>query len=218
MAGDANAIRAVVFDMDGVLIEAKEWHFEALNRALALFGYAISRYDHLVTYDGLPTRRKLEMLTRERGLPCALHGFLNELKQIYTMEIVHTRCKPVFQHEYALSRLKADGYKLAVASNSVRASVDAMMQKSSLLPYLDAVLSNQDVERGKPDPQIYRAAFARLGLCPEQCLVVEDNEHGIQAARASGAHLMVVQSTTDVTYQNIVARIHQCQAGKSVRP
>jgi beta-phosphoglucomutase len=52
-------IKAVVFDMDGVLIEAKDWHYEALNRALKLFGYEISRYEHLTTFDGLPTRRKL---------------------------------------------------------------------------------------------------------------------------------------------------------------
>ena len=75
-------VKAVIFDMDGVLIDAKDWHYEALNRALNHFGYNISRYDHLVTFDGLPTRRKLEMLTREQGLPNALHKLINELKQI----------------------------------------------------------------------------------------------------------------------------------------
>ena len=70
--------------MDGVLIDAKEWHYEALNKALALFGYQISRYEHLVTYDGLPTRKKLEMLSMEQGLPVQLHSFINEMKQLYT--------------------------------------------------------------------------------------------------------------------------------------
>src|ERR1700733_1488983 len=105
-------IRAVIFDMDGVLINAKDWHFEALNKALALFGFQVSRFDHLVTYDGLPTRRKLEMLTLEHGLPKGLHQFINELKQLYTLEFVYARCKPIFTHEYALSRLRADGYRL----------------------------------------------------------------------------------------------------------
>ena len=208
-------IRAVVFDMDGVLIDAKDWHYEALNRALALFGFEISRYDHLVTYDGLPTRRKLEMLTLEHGLPRSLHGFLNDLKQLYTMEMVHTRCKPVFQHEYALSSLKAAGYTLAVASNSVRPSVEAMMQKSNLSPYLSLIMSNQDVEKGKPDPEIYTKAFERLGFAPDECLVVEDNEHGIRAARASGAHLMAVQGVEDVHLANIRAHIAQAEAALS---
>ena len=82
-------IKAIIFDMDGVLIEAKDWHYEALNQALELFGYKISRYDHLVTFDGLPTKKKLEMLSMERGLPKGLHKFINHMKQIYTMEHVY---------------------------------------------------------------------------------------------------------------------------------
>ena len=61
-------IKAVIFDMDGVLIDAKEWHYEALNNALKLFGYKISRHDHLVTFDGLPTRAKLQMMTEQEML------------------------------------------------------------------------------------------------------------------------------------------------------
>jgi len=205
-------IKAVIFDMDGVLIDAKDWHYEALNRALNHFGYNISRYDHLVTFDGLPTRKKLEMLTREHGLPPSLHGFLNDLKQIYTTEIVHSRCKPLFQHEYALSNLKASDYKLAVASNSIRASIDLMMQKGNLARYLDVIVSNQDVKTGKPDPEIYLKAMSLLGVTPEETLVVEDNEHGITAARAAGTHLMIVEEITDVTLDNITCHLKLAEA------
>lgn len=204
-------IRAVIFDMDGVLIDAKDWHYDALNRALNHFGYNISRYDHLVTFDGLPTRKKLEMLTREQGLPPSLHGFLNELKQIYTTELVHARCKPVFQHEYALAQLRARGYKLAVASNSIRNSIELMMQKSNLRPYLDLIVSNQDVKVGKPAPEIYVKAMSQLGVAPEETLVVEDNDHGIAAARAAGAHVMVVEEVTDVAFDNITRNITQVE-------
>lgn len=206
-------IKAVIFDMDGVLIDAKDWHYEALNKALTLFGYNISRYEHLVTYDGLPTTKKLEMLSLERDLPRALHKFLNELKQIYTMEIVHAKCKPMFQHEYALSNLKAKGYKLAVASNAVRRSVEVMLEKANILHYFDAVLSNQDVKKSKPDPEIYHKAIDLLGCQPDECLVVEDNEKGIAAARSSGAHLMVVQTVFDVTLGNIAKSINRVEEG-----
>jgi len=205
-------IKAVVFDMDGVLIDAKDWHYEALNRALNLFGFNISRYDHLVTFDGLPTRKKLEMLTREQSLPRELHVMLNDLKQLYTMELVHARCKPLFQHEYALSRLKAEGYRLAVASNSVRNSIEVMMEKSNLRGYLDTIVSNQDVKHGKPDPEIYQIAMGLLDVSPDETLVVEDNEHGIASARAAGAHLMIVQEVTDVTYDNIQTHIRRVEA------
>ena len=210
-----NKIKAVIFDMDGVLIEAKDWHYEALNKALGLFGMEISRYDHLVTYDGLPTKKKLEMLTTERGLPVELHDFINDMKQQYTMEIVYAHCKPRFFHEYALSRLKQEGYKLAVASNSVRQTVQVMMQQAALIDYLDLFLSNQDVKIGKPDPEIYTRTIDRLGLTPQECLVVEDNEKGIQAAKASGAWLMEVDAVEEVNYQNIMTHIMQIEGGAS---
>lgn len=200
-------IKAVVFDMDGVLIDAKDWHYEALNRALALFGMEISRADHIATFDGLPTHTKLSILSEERGLPEGLHSFINEMKQQYTMELVHTRCKPKFVHEYALNRLKSDGYQLAVASNSIRPTIEIMMQKAALIGYLDEILSADDVSRPKPAPDIYQAAVSRLGLRPEECLVVEDNKNGIAAARAAGAHLLVVDQVMDVNYENITGRI-----------
>lgn len=200
-------IKAIIFDMDGVLIEAKDWHYEALNRALSLFGFEISRYDHLTTYDGLPTRKKLEMLSLEADLPRELHDFINEMKQIYTMEIVHAQCKPRFVHEYALSRLKSKGYKLGVASNSIRNTIEVMMEKASLNRYLDLMLSNEDVSSPKPDPEIYQKAIAQLGLRPEECLIVEDNENGVRAAIASGAHVLVVRDTEEVNFSNIMNRI-----------
>lgn len=209
----ANRIRAVVFDMDGVLIDAKDWHYEALNRALNLFGYNITRVDHLTTFDGLPTRKKLEMLSLERGLPTGLHAFLNDLKQIYTTELVNSRCKPTFAHEYALSRLRDDGYKLAVASNSVRASVELMMEKSWLKPYLDLLLSNQDVRHAKPDPEIYLTAAERLGMKPAECLVVEDNPNGIKAAKGAGCPVLAVANVQDVHLAAIRDAIRIAEGG-----
>ena len=196
-------IKAVLFDMDGVLIEAKDWHYEALNNALQLFGMEISRYDHLITYDGLPTKKKLEMLTMERGLPVGLHGFINDMKQQYTMEIVYAQCKPKFYHEYALSKLQTEGYRMAVCSNSILNTIEIMMQKASLDKYLDFYVSNQDVTHGKPNPEMYNKAIAKMGLTPSECIIVEDNENGIKAARASGAHVMIVNAVEDVNYDNI---------------
>ena len=204
-------IKAVIFDMDGVLIDAREWHYDSLNAALELFGSEISRYDHLVTFDGLPTKKKLEMISLEGGFPTKLHDFVNDLKQQKTLEIVYSKCKPVFQHQFALSKLKAEGYALAVCSNSVRKTIEIMMDKSGLMPYLDFFLSNQDVVKGKPDPEIYTKAIARLGLQPQECLIVEDNENGIKAALASGAHLLRVDNPDDVHYYNIVDKIKEIE-------
>lgn len=196
-------IKAVIFDMDGVLIDAKEWHYLALNKALSMFGYEISRHDHLVTYDGLPTREKLQMLTSRDGLPENLHGFLNLLKQKFTMQLIHEKCSPTFAHQYALSRLKQEGYAIAVASNSIRATIDAMMAKAQLVDFLDFMLSNEDVAVGKPDPAIYNMAISRFGLTPKEVVIVEDNPHGIAAAHGSGANVLEVDSVSDVNYWNL---------------
>jgi len=206
-------IQAIIFDMDGVLIEAKEWHYEALNRALKLFGMEISRYDHLVTYDGLPTKTKLKMLSMERGLPTGLHSFINEMKQLYTTEVIHAKCKPTFMHQYALSRLKAEGYRLAVCSNSIRNTIQLMLARAELLPMLDFFLSNEDVSQAKPAPDMYLEAIRRMGLRGDQCLVVEDNPNGIRAAREAGAHVLCVNDVRDVSYAHICDHLRLVEAG-----
>jgi len=85
------------------------------------------------------------------------------------------------------------------------------MQKCNLRPYLDVLVSNQDVQRAKPDPEIYQKTLALLRVRPEEALVLEDNEHGIAAAKAAGAHLMIVEEVTDVTYDNIRRNIDRVE-------
>ena len=206
-------IKAVLFDMDGVLIEAKDWHYEALNQALQLFGYEINRFEHLTSYDGLPTSMKLKKLTLEKGLPKQLHGFINEMKQQYTVSMIQNLCRPRFNHEYALSKLKSEGYKLAVGSNSIRMTIEIMMNYAKLTDYFDFMLSNQDVKNPKPDPEIYLTAISKMNLKPENCLIIEDNENGIKAATASGAHLLGVKTVDDVNYDNIKNRILEIEEG-----
>jgi HAD superfamily hydrolase (TIGR01509 family) len=147
------------------------------------------------------------MLTIERGLPAELHGFLNALKQQYTLELVATRCRPVFQHQYALSQLRSAGFGLGVASNSVRRTVEEMMERSDLMRYLDVAISNEDVSRPKPDPEMYLTAMDRLRVRPNETLIVEDNENGVKAATDAGAHVMVVEGPDDVTLEAINTHI-----------
>jgi HAD superfamily hydrolase (TIGR01509 family) len=128
------------------------------------------------------------------------------------VEIVHARCRPYFAHEYALARLRREGYKIAVASNSIQASVDLMMQKTGLDRYLDLQVAATDVSKPKPDPEIYQVAFERLGLLPSECLVVEDSQFGIAAARDAGAHLMVVGGVEDVNYFAISERLAELES------
>lgn len=200
-------IKAILFDMDGVLIEAKDWHYEALNDALRIFGCEISLYDHLVTFDGLPTKHKLNMLSSLGKLPKDLHPIINIMKQKHTMRMILNKCKPLFNHQYAISKLHSEGYKMAVCSNSIRKSVEVMIEQAGLNQYFDFYVSNEDVEKGKPDPEMYNLAMNKMNLNPEQCLILEDNENGIKAAVESGGNLLKIGEVTDVTYLAIKNRI-----------
>ncbi|OUC39428.1 HAD hydrolase, family IA, variant 3 [Enterobacter sp. J49] len=204
-------IRGVIFDMDGVLIDAREWHYQALNQALDFFCLGISREDHEGVYDGLPTRDKLRKLSEGTGLPIGLHGFINELKQHYTEQLIYQHCWPVFEHQYALACLTGNGYRLAVASNSIRKTIETMLRRANLLPYIEFFLSNEDVANGKPDPEIYLKAIHRMEMIPEECVIVEDNPHGITAARVAGAHVMEVKDPSEVTWQGIRDFIEKCE-------
>jgi HAD superfamily hydrolase (TIGR01509 family) len=198
-------IKAVIFDMDGVLIDAKEWHYEAMNRALALFGQTITREQHVTEFDGLPTRKKLELLSAKTGFPTRLHPAVSKLKQQFTMELIESECSPRFEHVHALSQLKRAGYTLGVASNSIRVTVKRMMELAGLARYLDFQLSNEDVAHPKPHPEIYVRAARMAGTSPDQCAVVEDNHHGIEAATRAGAHVLAVSGVHEVHHQRIDA-------------
>ena len=204
-------IKAILFDMDGVLIEAKDWHYEALNDALRIFGCEISLYDHLVTFDGLPTKHKLNMLSSLGKLPKDLHPIINIMKQKHTMRMILNKCKPLFNHQYAISKLHSEGYKMAVCSNSIRKSVEVMIEQAGLNQYFDFYVSNEDVEKGKPDPEMYNLAMNKMNLNPEECLILEDNENGIKAAVESGGNLLKIGEVTDVTYLGIKNRISELE-------
>jgi HAD superfamily hydrolase (TIGR01509 family) len=196
-------IKAVLFDLDGVLVDATEWHYEALNRALGLFGYTISRYEHLTTYNGLPTRKKLEMLSVEKGFPRGLHSLVNKIKQKYTREEILRRCTPVFEKEFMIHQLKRDGLKLACCSNSVRDSVELMLRGSGIIELFDVLISNEDVAQAKPDPEMYLTACRRLGIQPSEAVIVEDAPHGIEAAKRAGGVLCQVGGFNEVDYARV---------------
>ena len=200
-------LKAIIFDMDGVLVDATEWHYEALNKALKTFGYIITRDEHINRYNGLPTRVKLEMLTKEKDLPKALHKFINNLKQQYTSEVIMEQCEPDREKIELMDKLYMQGYKIVVCSNAIRKSVEGMLEKSRLLQYCDFFLSNEDVKNPKPSPEMYLTAIKKLNLSTKECLVIEDSPRGIESAKASGAYVMIVSGYKEVNYKNIRKKI-----------
>ncbi len=196
-------IKAIIFDMDGVLIPAKDWHYHALNQALVQSGIpSITLENHQKIYDGLPTRVKLLKLAEHYGISQAKQEEINALKQKYLETYIANECVENAEHVRALRMLKKK-YILALASNSLRHSIETMLGKAGLLTYFDVILSNQDVTEPKPSPEIYCKTMDLLNIAADECLILEDSAYGIRAAYASGAHVMVVRDVCDVVLENI---------------
>lgn len=198
-------IKLIIFDLDGVLIDAKEIHYETLNRALAKVGkeYVISREEHLNSYDGLPTLYKLDKLTNDKGLPHDQHSKIYNDKQSFTSEVIKYLIGEDKRLKSVLKQLKDDGYLIYVASNSIRETVKLALYKTGLIEYVDYYMSNNDVKKSKPHPEIYLKCMVHAGVKPNETLIVEDSFHGRESAVDSGGVLCPVDYPSDVTYERI---------------
>lgn len=208
-------IKAIIFDLDGVLVDASDLHYQAFSRALSCHGFTLNREEHSRYYEGLPTREKLNLLSSAKGLPASMHRLIDDLKQRYTSELLTKSCKPCARHIEMLTRLRSENYKLAVASNSVRKTIELALAGTGLAGYFDFYLSSQDVLKPKPDPQIYLAAFARLQMEPGECLILEDHPAGLKAAYGSGAHVLKVEKVDDVCYELVSSHIRSIAKGRA---
>lgn len=194
-------IKLVLFDLDGVLIDAKEIHYEALNKALGP-EHAISRNHHINVFDGLPTLAKLKILARKYDWDSDKIDQISEDKQKYTIEMV-ADLKPVTHIVDLFKQLSKENYKIGVCTNSVRKTVLTALAKTELMEYVDIVLSNEDVKNSKPHPEIYWKAMSMMGVLPENTLIVEDSPKGLLSAIRSNAKYVRVDSPNDVNISNI---------------
>jgi HAD superfamily hydrolase (TIGR01509 family) len=204
-------IKLIIFDLDGVLIDARELHYEALNRAISNIDpkFIIKKEEHLSTYDGLPTTKKLQLLTERKNLPKESYKNIWDYKQKYTKEIINSEFNFDERLRNILSKLKEDGYKIYVASNSIRETVKMSLLRKGFLEFIDAYFSNEDVKNPKPKTEIYLKCMIDAGLDPKECLIIEDSYIGRKAALSSGSFLCGVMNTSDVTYEKIIDSINK---------
>ena len=208
-------IKLVIFDLDGVLVEAKEIHYRTLNDALSKVGdeFVISWDEHLNKYDGLKTNQKLKMLSDEKGLPIDKHEQIWNDKQSLTIK--HLKCIKVNDDiKNAISKLSEDGYKIACCSNSIRKTILTVLSKLDIVEYFDIILSNEDVKNSKPHPEIYWKAISSIGCLPEETLIIEDSPYGLLAAHRSKSNILRVLNTKEVNYDNINNKINELDKNK----
>jgi HAD superfamily hydrolase (TIGR01509 family) len=199
-------IKLIIFDLDGVLVDIKNIHFDALNLALG-DQYKISYDEHISLYDGLKTKEKLYMLTARKSLPINQHESIWNQKQEYTLNLLNTlnSNKDII---YTIKNLKLNGFKLAVCSNSIYKTISKVLSKLEIINFFDLILSNEDVQNAKPHPEIYWKAISKLSCLPEETLIIEDSPYGLLAASRSNSHVMRVTTSNEVTYTNIINYIN----------
>lgn len=201
-------IKLIIFDLDGVLVSTKDIHYVSLNKALNNIDskYEISLSEHYEKYDGLPTSRKLKMLTNDKNLPIELYEQINRDKQKYTFDLIRQVIKKDERLIEVLKKLKKDGYMVYVASNSIRETVKLLLYYSGLIEYVDYYISNEDVKNTKPSSEIYLKCLIDAGVNPDEALIVEDSPRGIESAQNSKANLLIVENPEGVTYKKIIAQ------------
>ena len=205
-------IKLIIFDLDGVLVEAKNIHYDALNKALGE-EFAISWEDHLSIYDGLKTNQKLEMLTERKNLSVKLHEKIWNDKQKYTLKMLK-ELKPDKNLINVFEYLNQKGYKVAVCSNSIRKTVLTVLSKLGIMEYMDFIISNEDVKNSKPHPEMYWKAISVMRCLPEETLIVEDSPYGLLAASRTHSHILRVKNPSEVTVDNINNKLKNIEMGE----
>ena len=213
-------IKLISFDLDGVLVDSRELHYEALNLSLKEVDPAlvITREEHLSTYDGRSTTEKLSILTKNKGLDPKKYNEIWSNKQDKTLQIIDNM-KPDIDKITLLKALKKEGYLIHVCSNSIKKTLQLMLIRKGLLEFIDEIFSNEDVKNTKPHPEIYMTSMLKAQVSPKETLVVEDSHVGRKSALESGAFLHAVRNKDDVCLERILKDIKSIETNnKSIKP
>lgn len=196
--------RLIIFDLDGVLIDSKEIHFNSLNLALKSIDskYIISRSEQDSTYEGLTTAAKLQVMTRIKGLSPDFYEVIWKTKQQYSSDMFLSVSKDNGLVSL-FTFIKSHGIKIAVASNSIRDTLDNCLTALGIIDLVDYSLSNEDVKNPKPDSEIYNRCIEHFKTKPSHVVIFEDSPVGRQAAYGSKAKVFEVESRADLTLRNI---------------
>jgi HAD superfamily hydrolase (TIGR01509 family) len=196
--------KLIVFDLDGVLIDSKTIHFDAFNDALMSVdpSYLITEEEQKNVYEGLPTKLKLSLLNKNKGLPENQFENIWELKQKNTSAMFNN----ILQDKELINFLKIikkNNIHVAVASNSVRKTIIKCLSGLGILDLIDYIVSNEDVKNPKPHPEMYWKAMSYFGCISDDTVIFEDSVVGRIAAMDSKATLIKIKNRSDLTIDKI---------------
>jgi beta-phosphoglucomutase-like phosphatase (HAD superfamily) len=194
-------MKAVIFDLDGVLVDACEWHRIALNEALKeICEYEIGLEEHYTEFNGLPTKTKLKKLAVRNIINNDLNLFnkIEQLKQIKTIDAINQHAFVRNEKVELMKFLRSKDIKIVCYTNSIRKTANLMLEKTGILNYFDFVVTNQDVANPKPNPEGYILSMKKLDIIPDEVIIIEDSDNGFKAAKSSGANVIRVKNQEEV--------------------
>lgn len=187
---DKLKVAAVIFDLDGTLVDSEPNYLEANRKLLAEYGVPYDQEVHS-RYTGIGTKEMLEDMKKKYSINEAVEQLVIK-KNRYYMEIARENTVAFPEMVKLLHLLRSGNYPLAVASGSSPGIIEAVLEITKLRSFFDVVLSAEDVSKGKPAPDIFLETAKRLGITARQCLVFEDSKYGVQAALSASMHCVAI--------------------------
>lgn len=201
-------IRAVLFDFDGLLVDSETIFYQVYAELLREFSVSFTRSDYLAGYSGRPVPAIAKAFVQDFALP--LNDAAVEQRILSSEEKLRKAGVPLKPGAATLLRwLTEHSYRIAVASSSKHDRAMEILSHHGLVEYFEAQVFVEDISRGKPDPEVFLTAAKRLGITPEQCLVLEDSRMGIEAAAAAGMPVICVpdMQTPDEAHRQMTAAV-----------
>jgi len=205
-------IKAIIFDLDGVLIDSNYIHYETFIKAVQHINKDIyySYDEHNTLFNSMTTKNKVKILIQQGFLKNEDIDIIYEKKQELTHQAFHT-LQPNIQLISLFQQLVKNKYSLFCCSNSNTVNMKLILTKLGIIDYFQMILGNNDVIHPKPSPEIYTTIMSLANIDPNETLILEDSPIGLQAAYSSKAHVLEIKNINDVSYKNISNTIYQME-------
>jgi len=202
--------RLFIFDLDGVLVDSKKIHYDALNEALSAIDkrYNISLNDQKEIFEGLTTNQKLQILTQTRGLPEYKYDLIWKQKQLNSISFFQ-ELKPDIELVDIFKIIKNNNIKICVASNSIELTVKTCLESLGLIDFIDYYISNEHGVSPKPSPDMYIKCMKECGASTRNTVIFEDSYIGRLGAFKSGARVISIKNRKDLTIEKITDEINK---------